>query len=82
MSGCYRANVTDERATGRAGPVKVLFMSGYPRNREEELSGPAATAGMLGKPFSARELSEAIRRVLKRPVGPGEAPEDQRRVRP
>ena len=82
MSGCYRANVTDERASGRAGPLPVLFISGYPRNREQELSGPTAAVSMLGKPFSSRELSEAVRRVLDRPAGPDEAPEGQRRVRP
>jgi PAS domain S-box-containing protein len=49
--------------------LKVLFMSGYPRDLETELRGQAAGIGVLGKPFSARELSEAVRQVLDRPAG-------------
>jgi nitrogen-specific signal transduction histidine kinase/ActR/RegA family two-component response regulator len=61
--------------------LKVLFMSGYPRDLETDVSGQAA-GGVLGKPFSARELSEAVRQVLDRPAGTAETPGDQRRVRP
>jgi two-component system cell cycle sensor histidine kinase/response regulator CckA len=62
--------------------LKVLFMSGYPRDLETELRGQAAGIGVLGKPFSARELSEAVRQVLDRPAGTDDTPGDQRRVRP
>ena len=67
-------------ATTHAG-LKVLFMSGYPRDREPELSGQAGMS-VLGKPFSARELSEAVRQVLDRPAGTDDTLGDQRRVRP
>lgn len=41
--------------------LKVLFMSGYPRDREKELTGPAIGVSVLEKPFSSRELGEAVR---------------------
>jgi CheY-like chemotaxis protein len=47
--------------------LKVLFMSGYPRDREEELTGAAAEGAVLTKPFTPRELCDAVRRVLDRP---------------
>jgi PAS domain S-box-containing protein len=46
--------------------LKVLFMSGYPRDREEELTGAAAEGAVLAKPFTPRELCDAVRRVLDR----------------
>ncbi len=71
-------------ARTRAG-LKVLFMSGYPRDREKKLSGADGGADggavVLGKPFSARELSEAVRRVLD-PAGPDGELVDELRVRP
>jgi PAS domain S-box-containing protein len=48
--------------------LKVLFMSGYPRDREEELTGAAAEGAVLAKPFTARELCDAVQRVLDRPT--------------
>jgi two-component system, cell cycle sensor histidine kinase and response regulator CckA len=47
--------------------LKVLFMSGYPRDREEELTGAVAEGFALSKPFTPRELGEAVRRVLGKP---------------
>jgi two-component system, cell cycle sensor histidine kinase and response regulator CckA len=46
--------------------LKVLFMSGYPRDREEELTGAAAEGAVLAKPFTPKELCDAVRRVLDR----------------
>jgi len=51
--------------------LKVLFMSGYPRDIEKELSGAKDGVFVLGKPFTSRELSEAVRRVLDRPADAG-----------
>ncbi len=48
--------------------LKVLFMSGYPRDREEELTGAVAQGAVLAKPFKANELCEAVRRVIDRPI--------------
>jgi PAS domain S-box-containing protein len=48
--------------------LKVLFMSGYPRDREHELGGAEAAGAVLVKPFSARELCDAVRRTLDRTV--------------
>jgi PAS domain S-box-containing protein len=48
--------------------LKVLFMSGYPRDREGELTGAVAEGAVLPKPFTSRELCDAVRRVLDRPV--------------
>ena len=48
--------------------LKVLFMSGYPRDREDELTGAAAEGAVLSKPFTSRELCDAVRRVLTRPA--------------
>ena len=53
--------------SSRRRDLKVLFMSGYPRNREEELTGAAAEGAVLTKPFTPRELCDAVRRVLDRP---------------
>ena len=50
--------------------LKVLFMSGYPRDREDELTGAAAEGAVLAKPFTARELCDAVRRVLDRATRP------------
>jgi two-component system cell cycle sensor histidine kinase/response regulator CckA len=61
--------------------LKVLFISGYPRDREKELSGVDDGAMVLGKPFSSRELSEAVRRVLD-PAGSDGEVVDELRVRP
>jgi len=55
----------------RRGDLRVLFMSGYPRDRENELAGPAAEGAVLPKPFTQRELCDAVRRVLDRPVRAG-----------
>jgi len=57
-------------AESRPG-VKVLFMSGYPRDREKELSVADEHVMVLGKPFSSREIGEAVRRVLDRQSGEG-----------
>jgi two-component system cell cycle sensor histidine kinase/response regulator CckA len=46
--------------------LKVLFMSGYPRDREEEMRGPTAGGAVLVKPFTAHELCDAVRRALDR----------------
>ena len=51
----------------RRPDLKVLFMSGYPRDREDELTGAAAEGAVLPKPFTPRELCDAVRRVLTRP---------------
>ena len=52
----------------RRRDLKVLFMSGYPRDREDELTGAAAEGAVLTKPFTPRELCDAVRRVLDRPA--------------
>jgi CheY-like chemotaxis protein len=52
----------------RRQDLKVLFMSGYPRNREDDLTGAAAEGAVLVKPFSPRELCDAVRRALDRPA--------------
>jgi len=54
--------------TSRRRSLKVLFMSGYPRDRESLLTGAAAEGAVLAKPFSQAELCEAVRRVLDRPA--------------
>jgi nitrogen-specific signal transduction histidine kinase len=43
--------------------LKVLFMSGYPREGEKEVAADREMY-VLGKPFSSRVLGEAVRRVL------------------
>jgi PAS domain S-box-containing protein len=48
--------------------LKVLFMSGYLRDREDELTGAVAEGAVLAKPFTPRELCDAVRRVLDRPI--------------
>jgi PAS domain S-box-containing protein len=50
----------------RRQDLPILFMTGYPRNREEELTGAVARGEVLAKPFSPQELCEAVRRVLER----------------
>jgi two-component system cell cycle sensor histidine kinase/response regulator CckA len=50
----------------RRQDLPILFMTGYPRNREEELTGAAARGEVLAKPFSSQELCEAINRLLRR----------------
>ncbi len=52
--------------TARRPGLPVLFMSGYPRDREGEISGAAAAGAVLAKPFDARQLAEAVRRALDR----------------
>ena len=52
--------------TARNPGLPVLFMSGYPRDRESEISGAAAAGAVLAKPFDARQLAEAVRRALDR----------------
>ncbi|HEY5473312.1 MAG TPA: PAS domain S-box protein, partial [Candidatus Limnocylindrales bacterium] len=47
--------------------LSVLFMSGYPRDRGEELTGAMAEGAVLAKPFTPRELCDAVRRALDRP---------------
>lgn len=47
--------------------LRVLFMSGYPHDREEELTGAIAEGAVLAKPFTPRELCGAVRRALDRP---------------
>ena len=54
--------------SSRRRGLKVLFMSGYPRDLESELTGAAAQGAVLAKPFTPRELCDAVRRVLDRPV--------------
>jgi len=54
--------------TSRRRDLKVLFMSGYPMGREDELTGAAAEGAVLAKPFTPRELCDAVRRVLDRPA--------------
>jgi two-component system, cell cycle sensor histidine kinase and response regulator CckA len=51
----------------RRPELKVLFMSGYPRDREELLTGALAEGSVLTKPFKPRELCDAVRRVIERP---------------
>ncbi len=51
----------------RRHDLRVLFMSGYPRNREQELTGAAAQGAFLSKPFKPSELCEAVRVALERP---------------
>ena len=51
----------------RRRDLKVLFMSGYPRDREDELTGATAEGAVLPKPFTPRELCDAVRRVLTWP---------------
>ena len=53
--------------SARKRGLRVLFMSGYPRDREGELTGAAAGGTILGKPFTPRDLCDAVRRVLDRP---------------
>jgi PAS domain S-box-containing protein len=48
--------------------LKVLFMSGYPLDREDDLTGAAGEGAVLRKPFVPRELCDAVRRVLDRPA--------------
>ncbi|HEX7491329.1 MAG TPA: PAS domain S-box protein [Candidatus Limnocylindrales bacterium] len=52
----------------RRRDLKVLFMSGYLRDREEELTGATAEGAVLAKPFAPRELCDAVRRVLDKPA--------------
>ena len=52
--------------TGRRPGLPVLFMSGYPRDREGQISGAVAAGAVLAKPFDARQLAEAVRRALDR----------------
>jgi two-component system, cell cycle sensor histidine kinase and response regulator CckA len=47
--------------------LSVLFMSSYPRDRGEELTGAMAEGAVLAKPFTPRELCDAVRRALDRP---------------
>jgi DNA-binding response OmpR family regulator len=42
-------------------------MSGYPRDREDELTSAAAKGAVPAKPFTPKELRDAVRRVLDRP---------------
>ena len=51
--------------------LRVLFMSGYPRDREDELTGAMAEGAVLAKPFTPRELCDAVRRSLDRPPRTG-----------
>jgi CheY-like chemotaxis protein len=54
--------------TSRRRALRVLFMSGYPRDREEELTGAMAEGAVLAKPFTPRELCDAVRRALDKPL--------------
>ncbi len=56
------AALTSSRRT-----LRVLFMSGYPRDREDDLTGAIAEGAVLAKPFTPRELCDAVRRALERP---------------
>jgi two-component system cell cycle sensor histidine kinase/response regulator CckA len=56
------AALTSSRRT-----LRVLFMSGYPSDRENELTGDMAEGTVLAKPFTPRELCDAVRRALDRP---------------
>jgi two-component system, cell cycle sensor histidine kinase and response regulator CckA len=56
--------------TARRPDLRVLFMSGYPRDLEGEISGVVAAGAILSKPFDARQLAAAVRRALDRPLGP------------
>ena len=53
--------------TSNRRSLRVLFMSGYPRDREEELTGAMAEGAVLAKPFTPRELCDAVRRALDLP---------------
>ena len=48
--------------------LRVLFMSGYLQDGEEELTGAKAEGAVLAKPFTPRELCDAVRRALDRPA--------------
>ena len=61
--------------TARMPELRVLFMSGYPRDLEDEVSGAAAAGAVLAKPFDAGQLADAVRRALARPPLPGNARE-------
>jgi two-component system, cell cycle sensor histidine kinase and response regulator CckA len=50
----------------RRPDLKVLFMSGYPRDREEVLTGAMAEGSVLTKPFNPGDLCDAVRRVLEK----------------
>jgi two-component system cell cycle sensor histidine kinase/response regulator CckA len=52
--------------TSRRRDLRVLFMSGYPRDRESQLTGAVAEGAVLAKPFTQAELCGAVRRVLDR----------------
>ena len=54
----------------RRQDLPILFMTGYPRNREEELTGAASRGEVLAKPFSPTELCDAVRRLLEREPQP------------
>ena len=53
--------------TARWPDLRVLFMSGYPRDLEDEISGAAAAGAVLAKPFDSGQLADAVRRALDRP---------------
>jgi two-component system cell cycle sensor histidine kinase/response regulator CckA len=53
--------------SSRRRDLKVLFMSGYQQDHEGELTGAVAEGAVLAKPFTPRELCDAVRRVLDRP---------------
>jgi PAS domain S-box-containing protein len=51
--------------------LRVLFMSGYPRDMKGELTGAVAQGAILAKPFTPRELCDAVRRALDKPAAGG-----------
>ncbi len=55
----------------RRSDLRILFISGYPRDLGDELAGPAAAGAVLPKPFTQRELCDAVRRALDRPAPAG-----------
>ncbi len=60
MNGPELARRTRARRPG----VKVLYMSGYPRDAVFGDGPPEAQARLLSKPFSKEELAQTVRRAL------------------
>lgn len=51
----------------QCGPIKVLFMSGYSIDGAAGLLEPGAA--FLGKPFTPRQLNDAVRELLEKTTG-------------
>jgi len=50
----------------RRGTLRALFMSGYPENSALDRFGPLPRTSFLPKPFTGRQLVNAVRAVLDR----------------